>query len=182
MLRDALSRICLDFKTAREGPFASHLLAEFIRGGAAGEVQAALGELAGGLICKGSAGAGNWAEVPWLAVFDPFVTDSATRGYYVVYLFAADGSRVCLSLNQGTTAVRREFTKQARAVLRDRAVLMRHRLADWVKQFELQELALESPGTLPRNYEAGHAFGRTLFAMIFKGSCVPTLRLPRSLA
>jgi hypothetical protein len=25
--------------------------------------------------------------VPWVAVFDPLVTDSATRGYYPVYLF-----------------------------------------------------------------------------------------------
>lgn len=56
---------------------------------------------------EGSAGRGNWAETPWVAVFDLAVTDSATRGHYPVYLFRRDGSAVYLSLNQGTTAVYR---------------------------------------------------------------------------
>src|SRR5262249_52580282 len=42
---------------------------------------------AAGLFVEGSAGAGNWAAVPWISVFDPAITTSATRGYYVVYLF-----------------------------------------------------------------------------------------------
>ncbi len=53
----------------------------------------------------GSAGRGNWAETPWVGVFDLSVTESATRGHYIVYLFRRDGERVFLSLNQGTTAV-----------------------------------------------------------------------------
>ena len=40
-----------------------------------------------GLSVKGSPGAGQWAAVPWISVFDDIVTDSATHGYYVVYLF-----------------------------------------------------------------------------------------------
>jgi 5-methylcytosine-specific restriction enzyme A len=54
---------------------------------------------------KGSAGGGNWAGTPWVAVFDLSVTDTATRGHYLVCLFRADGTAVHLSLNQGTTAV-----------------------------------------------------------------------------
>lgn len=54
---------------------------------------------------QGSAGKGNWAETPWVAIFDLSVTDTATRGHYLVYLFRADGAAVHLSLNQGTTAV-----------------------------------------------------------------------------
>src|SRR5439155_332406 len=82
---------------------------QFIRGESARELQAALGQRKDGLICEGGAGVGNFATVPWLAIFDPIVTDSATRGYYVVYLFSADGEIVHLSLNQGTTAVREEL-------------------------------------------------------------------------
>jgi 5-methylcytosine-specific restriction enzyme A len=54
---------------------------------------------------EGSAGRGNWAETPWVGVFDRSVTESATRGHYIVYLFRRDGEHVVLSLNQGTTAV-----------------------------------------------------------------------------
>ena len=46
---------------------------------------------------------GGWAEIPWVAVFDPVVTTSAMRGHYVVYLFSADMQRLYLSLNQGIT-------------------------------------------------------------------------------
>ena len=48
-------------------------------------MQQALGELGAGLLVEGSPGQGNWAAVPWISVFDPAITTSATRGYYVVY-------------------------------------------------------------------------------------------------
>src|SRR5215510_1600417 len=100
MLKNALFRIAREFPTARqERTPKGHPLAQYIRGDAADDVRDALGDLSRGLATKGSAGAGNWADVPWLAVFDPLVTTSATRGYYVVYLFSADGREVHLSLN-----------------------------------------------------------------------------------
>jgi 5-methylcytosine-specific restriction protein A len=88
VLSETLTRIMQEFPAAREQPFARHPLAIFVRTGAVEAVTAALGELAPGLVVKGSAGAGNWADVPWLAVFDPVITGSATRGYYLVYLFS----------------------------------------------------------------------------------------------
>jgi 5-methylcytosine-specific restriction protein A len=72
-------------------------------------------------LVRGSVGKGRWAETPWVAVFDPMVTVSALRGFYVVYLFRKDGSGAYLSLNQGTTAVRDEAKGQYLQVLRDRA-------------------------------------------------------------
>lgn len=50
-----------------------------------------------------SCGKGGWAEIPWAAVFYKELSDSAQRGYYIVYLFRADGSGVYVSLNQGYT-------------------------------------------------------------------------------
>ena len=58
-------------------------------------------------------------------MFDPAITTSATRGYYVVYLFHAQEPIVHLSLNQGTTAVREEFASKTRDVLADRAAFIR---------------------------------------------------------
>jgi hypothetical protein len=40
-----------------------------------------------------------------VAVFDRLVTETAQRGFYIVYLFRGDGSAVSLSLGQGTTEV-----------------------------------------------------------------------------
>jgi len=55
------------------------------------------------LHCKGSDGVGRKTRIPWFRIFNPRHSPSATSGWYIVYLFAFDGSCVYLSLNQGTT-------------------------------------------------------------------------------
>jgi 5-methylcytosine-specific restriction protein A len=47
---------------------------------------------------QGSRGRGRWAETVWVAVFDRLVTETAQRGYYIVYLLRRDGDGVYLSL------------------------------------------------------------------------------------
>jgi 5-methylcytosine-specific restriction protein A len=120
-LRDILQTILTDYREARSKPFAGNPLATLIRHEAAEAVKDALGEVGAGFLVEGSAGAGNWAAVLWISVFDPMITTSATQGYYVVYLFHAMEPTVHLSLNQGTTAVREEFGVRAREILQDRA-------------------------------------------------------------
>ena len=124
-------------------------------------MQEALGELGAGLVLEGSPGQGNWAAVSWISVFDPAVTISATRGYYVVYLFHVTAPVVHLSLNQGTTAVRQEFAGTARAVLADRAAFMRKRLSDFAPMLPEHAIDLGSNARLPGDYAAGHALGVT---------------------
>ena len=54
-------------------------------------------------LIKGSCGASNKAEVPWLGFFDRNITTSAQYGIYVIYLFCADMSGFYLCLGQGIT-------------------------------------------------------------------------------
>lgn len=58
-----------------------------------------------GLSANGSGGIGNNAIVPWARVFDPAHSPSAQSGWYVVLLFAGDGSAVHMSLNLGVTKI-----------------------------------------------------------------------------
>jgi 5-methylcytosine-specific restriction protein A len=160
-LRDTLQTILTDYAKAKADPPKGHPLGDFIRHEAADTVMAALGEHGAGLLVEGSAGAGNWAAVPWIAVFDPAITLSATRGYYVVYLFHAIEPVVHLSLNQGTTAVREEFGTRAREILQDRADLMRKRVADFGASLPIKKIGLGSNARLPGDYVAGHALGAT---------------------
>ncbi|GAA2474620.1 DUF3578 domain-containing protein [Actinocorallia cavernae] len=64
---------------------------------------AALGATPDELCIEGRDGTGLKTEVPWVRVSGREQSPSATTGWYVVYLFAASGRRVYLSLNQGTT-------------------------------------------------------------------------------
>ena len=160
-LHDTLRTIITDYPGAKLGPFAGHSLAAFIRHDAATAVADALGELGAGLQVEGSAGAGNWAAVPWISVFDPAITTSATHSYYVVYLFHIEKPIVHLSLNQGTTPVREEFGARAREILRDRADLMRKRVADFADALPINKIDLGSDARLPGDDAAGHALGVT---------------------
>ncbi len=158
-MREAFQRIAAEFLQAREEPLARHPLAQFIRTDARDRVRASLAADYQSLLVTGSPGAGNWATVPWIAVFDPAVTESATRGYYLVYLFSADMARLYLSLNQGTTEAHAEFGAGHELELQRRAALMRDRIPEHRGRFSPNPIDLASNAFLPRGYEAGHAFG-----------------------
>ncbi len=157
----ALDRIIDEYPLAKGQPFQGHPLAEMIRGDGRREVAAALGPGNGDFLVRGSAGQGIWAEVPWISIFDPLVTRTATQGYYVVYLFHVQEPLVHLSLNQGTTEVQREFGRTANQVLTERAVFIRRRLADYAPRLPIHAIDLGSDRSLPSGYAAGHAMGFT---------------------
>jgi hypothetical protein len=69
-----------------------------------------------------SAGKGNWAKLPWIALLDERETTTTQKGVYGVYLFRQDMSGVYATFNQGVTAPIREHGHDAaRQALRERA-------------------------------------------------------------
>lgn len=60
------------------------------------------------LLIQGSIGQGNFANYPWIAIFNPKASTGATNGYYVVLLISDDLERVYLTLNQGSTLQSKE--------------------------------------------------------------------------
>ena len=161
MLAENLSRLATDFSYERGKPFAASRFGDFVRKDMVVEVKKRLIYWPFDLKVKASVGNGNWAAVPWLAFFDPLVTETATRGFYVVYLVNPQTETFYLSMNQGTTAIDLEFgVKNGRDILRRRAQDMTQRIADHAKHFDTSPIDLGSTAKLPSGYEAGHAFGR----------------------
>lgn len=159
-MRNELLRIAAEFTTERAKGFKENALAAFIRHGAPSAVKAVVDRLFGpGFEVEGSPGKGNWARIPWIAVFNPAITITATRGYYAVYLFSADMTRLCLSLNQGTTAIEQEFKSSYLPELERRAQLGNARLGKLPPGMSNAAIDLGSSGTLPNGYEAGHVCG-----------------------
>ena len=108
MLRDVLERIGTGYLAAKDQSFKSHPLARFIRKGGPDEIGRVVADAR--LVLKGGCGvSGQWANVPWIGLFDPAITEGAQQGFYIVYLFSADMKRVYLSVNQGTTEVQTEL-------------------------------------------------------------------------
>lgn len=161
MLHELLSDLANRYTYERAKPFAGSEFGNFVRHDIAIEAKKNLLFWPFDLTVKASVGAGVWAAVPWLGFFDPLVTDSATRGYYVVYLINAQSNEIFLSMNQGTTAVYNEFGEsKGQEVLQRRALDMRQRVIKAAAHFDSSPIDLGSEDRLPRGYMAGHSFGR----------------------
>ncbi|SMO33796.1 MrcB family domain-containing protein [Ruegeria faecimaris] len=173
MLHEYLSRLARDYVYERAKNFSGSNFGNFVRHDVALEAKKRLVFLPYELEVKASVGQSRWAAVPWLAFFDPLVTDTATRGYYVVYLINAQTEEIVLSMNQGTTEVYREFgeTEKGREILARRAVDIAERVPEFSERFDRSSIDLGSNEKLPAGYVAGHSFGRVYHA----GSLDPDL-------
>lgn len=159
-LAEGLSELAERYAYERAKPFANNNFGNRMRNDLAQAAKRLLPFGFTDLTVKSSVGAGNWASVPWLAFFDPLITTTAQEGFYVVFLINPDSKRIYLSLNQGTTAVYKEFRQvRGRDVLRRRALDMRERVLDISRRFKETNIELGSLDDLPLGYEAGHCLG-----------------------
>lgn len=127
-------------------------------------LQKAIAGLAHGshLRVVGRDGSGSRTRVPWVRLFDPLHSPKATAGWYLVFLFAADGSACYLSLNQGTSRAGYGGTFRAKpideiaaATKAAQEALAASTLTSWST-----ELHLADPGAPGKAYEAGSVFCR----------------------
>jgi 5-methylcytosine-specific restriction enzyme A len=102
-MREELQQVLDRYPAARLGDLTNHPVAALLSHDLANEIRDLVDSES--YRVTGSPGRGNWAETPWVSVFDRLVTETAQRGFYIVYLFRGDGTTVTLSLNQGTTEV-----------------------------------------------------------------------------
>lgn len=158
-LQGIIERVMQEYVAAREGaPFSgNHNAARVFR-----ELAERLGNcdaVANRPTVKviGSAGQGNWANVPWVAFLDSRETTSTQRGVYAVLLFRQDMSGAYVTFNQGVTEPKRQKGNAGgRSVLRERAATLRKTVSDLGAQgFKLDDhIDLRCESGLGVDYEA----------------------------
>ncbi len=150
-LRQLLTEIASGWEQAKNEQFTGHPIATLLRQDLIKAIEKKLQSPTKFLI-KASAGAGNWADVPWLSILNPAVTESTQSGIYPVYLFRSDGSGIYLSLGFGTTELKKQYgtaqAKQKAEELRNSIRGLDNRLNDWD-----QKVDLRSSTTLGKSYE-----------------------------
>lgn len=110
---------------------------------------------------KGSMGQGNWAEIPWIALFDKEITETATKGYDIVYLFTADMTGFYISLNQGWTYFRDTYgVREGRKKIETVANAWKKQLSSPLSDFDFAPIDLKGSGSLSTGYELGHICGK----------------------
>jgi 5-methylcytosine-specific restriction protein A len=156
-LHSTLGLFLDEYSTAIQQPFAANSVAEFIRRDIPEAIEEVIGPNRERYLVHGSAVQGNWAKVPWVAVFGQLITETAQDGYYVVYLFKEDSAGVYLSLNQGVTTAKNVYGAGAKEALRARAADFLARLGVLPDSSVLGAIDLDSKNStsLGAYYEQG---------------------------
>lgn len=152
----ALNLFLEEYPQALEQRFSGNAVAEFIRNDVPAAVRDVL-EVGDRYLVHGSPGQGNWAKVPWVGIYDRFITESAQDGFYLVYLVREDFSGAYLSLNQGVTTVRNVYGADAKVALAARAADYIARLGSGPPSTVTGpiDLAAKNASSLGAFYEAG---------------------------
>ncbi|MCU5395971.1 hypothetical protein CN639_23990 [Bacillus toyonensis] len=110
---------------------------------------------------QGSVGMTKWAYTPWVSIFDKEITQTAQKGFYVVYLFRKDLKGFYLSLNQGTMHIEDKYKgHKPRGKMREIAKSLRGDLIYNKEKFPLEEIELAADNPNPKNYMAAHICGK----------------------
>ena len=155
-LNAALSLFLEEYPYAATQEFADNPVADFVRHEVPDVIKKIL-PYSERYMAHGSVGQGNWARVPWVAVFDRLVTDTAQNGYYVVYLVKEDFSGAYLSLNQGVTIAKNLYGADEKEALRARAIDFLARLGKLPDSYIMGpvDLSTKSSSSLGAYYEQG---------------------------
>ncbi len=102
-----------------------------------------------GFKIEGSIGNGQFASIPWVAIMNKEVTEQASQGFYIVFLFSADGERVYLTLNQAAN-----YFKEKKLRKQDIAKVSKsiYEILD-SPESELVDIDLKSETLLGKGYE-----------------------------
>ena len=161
-LRDAVAQVVNEYPQARTGAFGRKSPFWPTRARLEAAVAGSLDRVGPSrCVVRARFGMGAWAKVPLVAVMDPRETSACTVGVYVTYLFAADGSGVYLSLNQGSGDLLLDRGQNALPALRARARRLRG-MVGTIDGFDERpmDLRVSPPTNSSRAYVAGSAWAR----------------------
>ena len=120
-------------------------------------------------LIKGSLGNTQPADIPWFAIYDREITQSAQKGYYLVVLFKEDLSGFYLTLNQGWTQYKNRYgTKQAKQEIAKQAAIAKKLLRS-TQGFSLGPIKLNSKSNLAPGYELG-----TICSKYYSSTSIPS--------
>lgn len=156
MIKEVLIDIASNYLNESKNKLSSNSFAERVRADGKTALKNTIRD--DNLLYKASVGQGNWAAVPWLGIFNPESTTSATHGIYVVYLFSANFEKVYLCQGQGVTKVKEDFGKGQIDELQRRAALICARVPEHTNNFETGGVRLGGVTSLAKEYDSAIAY------------------------
>ncbi|KHS72450.1 5-methylcytosine-specific restriction endonuclease [Pectobacterium brasiliense] len=152
-LQEKFQIIAKGWVAATQEGFTNNPIANLLRKELKKEIENIVGQFDSNYEVEASAGAGNWANVPWVSILNPKITSTTQEGVYPVYLFKSDGSGFYLSLNQGTTSPAKKWGKK---VAEERAEYIKKQLLKKIPGLEywgVKDINLKANTPLGKSYE-----------------------------
>ncbi|WGL27866.1 DUF3578 domain-containing protein [Pectobacterium brasiliense] len=152
-LQEKFQIIAKGWVAATKEGFTNNPIANLLRKELKKEIENIVSQFDSNYEVEASAGAGNWANVPWVSILNPKITSTTQEGIYPVYLFKADGSGFYLSLNQGTTSPAKKWGKK---VAEERAKYIKKQLLKKIPGLEywgVKDINLKANTPLGKSYE-----------------------------
>ncbi|MGR6774091.1 MrcB family domain-containing protein [Pectobacterium brasiliense] len=159
-LQEKFQIIAKGWVAAKKEGFTNNPIANLLRKELKKEIENIVGQFDSNYEVEASAGAGNWANVPWVSILNPKITSTTQEGIYPVYLFKADGSGFYLSLNQGTTSPAKKWGKK---VAEERAEYIKKQLLKKIPGLEywgVKDINLKANTSLGKSYEKPSVIAR----------------------
>jgi 5-methylcytosine-specific restriction enzyme A len=156
MLREFLENTSLELSYGVPDVYKDHPTAISIREDGKRILESLLPEYLDDYKVEGSAGRGQWAGIPWVAIYNSSVTDRASQGYYLVYLIPNSTNKIILGLAQSFQEAEKEFGKYSNENLDKQAEIMRMKIPEFQKFFSSSIPEIEISGRL--NYRNGHVY------------------------
>jgi hypothetical protein len=160
MLQQYFAQILSQWPQAIKTSFSDNPLAILIRQNLKEEISSIIRHKYPNYEVKASAGNGNWANVPWLSILNPSISNSTQNGIYPVYLFRPDGSGVYLSLNQGTTQPQKELGKNAAELRATKIANFLRKEVDGLSAWGSENIHLNASTSLGKSYETPNIVAR----------------------
>lgn len=157
-MKNTIEEILNNYLLARKENFAGHPMQQTVNYEFKNQIEQQLNDE--NILIKGSVGKGQWASVPWLCVFDKRITNTAQKGFYIVYLFSEDMSGVYLSLNQGYTWYSNTFKSEANNTVKSVSDYLRTKLRSDISNFPEDSINLHTNQKLGKGYQLGNIISK----------------------
>ena len=111
VLREFIERFIREYPNEKKESYGNNALGEFIRRKVPEKIFKTGIIKKEEYIVKGSVGTGRWTAIPWVAIYDINVTNSAQKGEYIIYLLSVDDKTLYLTFNQGCEELEDKYGK-----------------------------------------------------------------------
>lgn len=142
MISTVIQTIATELPNAVKEPFKNNYLNDYIINEAKDIIKSNIPKKYQNYTAKGSAGQGRWVsdKDAWIGIFNPKITDGASKGYYIVYGFPVGSNFIRFGIGQAFEEAKKKYKKNWEEAIDGLAKLSQLKIPSYSKRFPSGQL------------------------------------------